>query len=179
MLSQWLQTTNQLQKSTQFSNLDVKTEIPSSRTSQPEEELSTPALPTRDSKYSRSSKVSNLAYLALENQTLTTNILGVIFFQCQLLSKESSTVLYQASPRRIVSTQTLNMQAALGTALTHSSKSNNEHAVVNLVWTRPCEDKAICVMTATHVPGAACNVPPSLKTPAQTHICEAHACLQQ
>lgn len=28
VLLQWLQTTNQLQKSPQFSNLDVKTEIP-------------------------------------------------------------------------------------------------------------------------------------------------------
>lgn len=76
--------------------------------------------------------------------------IGVYFFpQCQLLSKESSRVLYQASPR-IVSMQTLNMQATIRTALMHSSKSNNEHAVVNLVWTRPCEDTAICVRIATH-----------------------------
>lgn len=49
----------------------------------------------------------------------------------------------------------------------HSSESNNEHAVVNLVWNRPREDPAICITPAMHITGVACNVLPSLKMPAQ------------
>lgn len=80
---------------------------------------------------------------------------GLFFSRCQLLSKESSTVLYQASPRRMVSVQTLNMQATLRAAHVHSSKSNNEQAVVSLVGARPHEDTAICIRTARH--GMSCS----------------------